>query len=176
MTTAIILGSAVAALLVLFKLFVRWHVKWLDAQSPVGVWTTEHDGSLVTIKFEPDPTSDVKEGLYMQLTQAGGDEKSKESGHWWHHRGTLRMLMLASDTPDQPRFGEDTIYRITFTGPEEITIDPRNGSYERRRAANHCIPMTCPKSSTHLNGVPTFSDKSYEYKRSDSSSTLNSRI
>ena len=54
--------------------------------------------------------------------------------------------------------------------------DPRNGSCERRRAANHCIPMTCPKSSTHLNGVPTFSDKSYEYKRSDSSSTLNSRI
>ena len=78
--------------------------------------------------------------------------------------------------------------------PEQIVIDfdatddrihgqqegrfyhPRNGSCERRRAANHCIPMTCPKSSTHLNGVPTFSDKSYEYKRSDSSSTLNSRI
>ena len=66
--------------------------------------------------------------------------------------------------------------RSAFFPTQSPSPDPRNGSCERRRAANHCIPMTCPKSSTHLNGVPTFSDKPCEYKRSDSSSTLNSRI
>ena len=85
---------------------------------------------------------------------------------------------IVRDLPFPPEDEEKAQEQIVGLGvvPGDVTVHPRNGSCERRRAANHCIPMTCPKASTHLNGVPAFSDKPSEYKRSDSSSTLNCRI
>ena len=123
MKLVLIIVGVVGVLVIVFKLFMRWHMKWLDNQSPVGVWTGENEGNRITIQFDRDPTPDEKEGLYRQLTETGDRNGLKEFGHWWTHRQTLRMMIMASEIPSHPRFGQDTVYHISYTGPEEITID-----------------------------------------------------
>lgn len=119
----IIVLITIGIIVILTILFVRWHLKWLDKQSPLGVWTAEYKGSHITIQFEKDPSPDEKEGVYKQITKRGENEELKEFGHWWSHRQVLRMLILACEIPNHPRFGQDTIYSISYTGDNEIRID-----------------------------------------------------
>ena len=104
-------------------LFVRSHIKWLDKQSPVGIWTAEHDGTEITIQFEQESGSKTKEGIYKQIMKMADEKVIREFGHWISLRSKLRMLILANEIPNHPRFGQDTEYTIYYTGNDRIRID-----------------------------------------------------
>lgn len=107
----------------LLRLFFRSHIRWLDRQNPVGVWTVEHEDTTITLQFEHGPKDGAKEGIYKQLAKGQDGSEKREFGHWCSHREELKMLMLATDIPNHVRFGQDTIYKIWYVGPDSIKIN-----------------------------------------------------
>ena len=91
--------------------FVSAYDRWLDRQTPAGVWIGRTGSGKITLHFEGGPRG----GLYKQLTESGA-APLREFGHWAVERETLRMLILASDVKGHPRFGVDTPYRLTYRG------------------------------------------------------------
>lgn len=92
---------------------------WLGKQSLLGTWVaTPPDGSHVTLQFEGAPQG----GTYKQLTKREG-AVVREFGHWTIKLAELRLIIMASDTKEHPRFGVDTQYWVLFTSKTQITID-----------------------------------------------------
>ena len=121
-------------------LFVRSHIKWLDKQSPAGVWTAEHDGAEITIQFEQEADSKTKEGTYKQITKMPDENVIREFGHWILRRSKLCMLILASEITNHPRFGQDTEYTIYYTGYDRIKIDgPDRSNIVYKRAPDGTV-------------------------------------
>lgn len=110
-------------------LFVRSHIKWLGKQSPVGVWTAEHNGAKITIQFEQESKSNKKEGIYKQITELPDGKTIREFGHWISRRTQLHMLILASEIKNHPRFAQNTVYRILYTGYDSIRINGPDRPY-----------------------------------------------
>ncbi|HEX4796705.1 MAG TPA: hypothetical protein VH370_23135 [Humisphaera sp.] len=106
----LLLGFAVAVLIGAVLAVASAYGRWLDRQSPVGVWIARTAAGRITLQFEGGP----REGLYKQLTESGDASPSREFGHWTVERETLRMLILATDVKRHPRFGADTPYRLTY--------------------------------------------------------------
>lgn len=129
------IGLGVALLIGAIFALVRAFDGWLDRQSPVGVWIARLPSGKVMLQFEGGP----REGLYKQLTDSN-DTLCREFGHWVVERETLRMLILATDVKDHPRFGTDMVYRLTylsfFSKPvRRIQIDgPDRQKFVYRRA------------------------------------------
>jgi hypothetical protein len=119
---AVVVGVLVV-LAILVWLFIRWHVNWLAQQSPLGVWTAEHGESRITLQFDQGSIEPLKEGVYRQITANPDGSEIREWGHWIAHLNQLRMLIMASDIKGHPRFGQDTVYRISYVGPEKIEIN-----------------------------------------------------
>jgi hypothetical protein len=116
-----IVAIAICVLVILIlvaRFLARSHRKWLERQSPVGVWRTTTENQTITLQFEGGP----KEGTYKQLTEAQ-DDSIREFGHWAVHLHELRMLIMATDVPNHSRFGEDTVYEIAYVGPQSIKIN-----------------------------------------------------
>lgn len=104
------LGLGAALLITAMFAFVSAYDRWLDRQSPVGVWIARTPSAKVRLQFEGGP----HEGLYKQLTESGDGTPTREFGCWAVERETLRMLILATDVRGHPRFGTDTVYRLTY--------------------------------------------------------------
>ncbi|MBC8353815.1 MAG: hypothetical protein H8E66_17585 [Planctomycetes bacterium] len=119
-TIGIVTSIAVlaAALVLLYVLFVRWHCKWLEQQTPVGSWTADHDSALIKLIFEGGPS----EGIYKQLVETD-DHAIREFGHWAVQFNTLNMLIMATDVHPHARFGIDTTYQIKYVGFDSIRIE-----------------------------------------------------
>ncbi len=102
---------------VAFVLFCRWHIRWLARQSPAGTWVASLESGSVTIQFEGGP----HQGTYKQLieTETGTE---REFGSWAAHLNTLKMLILATDQSEHPRYGDNTRYDIRYVGPTSILI------------------------------------------------------
>lgn len=77
MTLVYIALGVVAFLIIVFILFVRWHVRWLARQSPIGVWVASLNTGTVTIEFDGGPN----EGTYKQLSE-NEDGADREFGSW----------------------------------------------------------------------------------------------
>ncbi len=103
------LGLGLILLLVAMVLLVKAVDRWLERQSPVGVGIAQTDSGKVKLQFEGGP----REGLYKQLTESG-DTQSREFGHWMVEGETLRIIILATDVRDHPRFGTDVVYQLTY--------------------------------------------------------------
>lgn len=110
------LGFGIVLILLLSAAVVN-HRRWLDKQSPVGVWMADVDGAKVTLQFEGGP----HEGTYKQLV-VSPDGPSREFGHWAARRTALEMLIMASERKDHPRFGQNTHYTIRYVRPDAISI------------------------------------------------------
>lgn len=131
MTFVYIALSVIAFLIVVFTVFVLWHVRWLAQQSPVGVWVASLDTGTVTIQFDGGPS----EGLYKQLTETE-DGADREFGSWATHLNTLELLIMASDQEGHPRFGQSTKYELKYVGPTSILISgPDRPGIRYERAA-----------------------------------------
>jgi len=129
-SAAVIAAIFVAAWFALRR-FAESHRRWLEKQSPVGVWTSTVDGSTVLLQFDGGPC----EGLYSQITQIG-DGSVKEFGHWFSHGNLLRLIIMASDIKGHPRFGIDTEYELRYTAPDRIRIfGPDRPGIEYHRAS-----------------------------------------
>lgn len=113
-----IVVCVLAVLVILVTMLARSHRKWLEQQSPVGVWRSSAEQRNVTLQFEGGP----KEGPYKQVVESA-DQTIREFGHWAIHVRELRMLIMATDIQNHPRFGQDTVYRISYVGPDSIAID-----------------------------------------------------
>ena len=129
MTYLYIALGIIAFLVIAYKLFMRWHLRWLAQQSPAGVWIAQLESGTVTIQFDDGPN----EGLYKQLikTESGSD---REFGNWFSHLGDLKLMIMATDQEDHPRFGISTDYGIRYIGPTRIAIsgpDRPDLTYER---------------------------------------------
>lgn len=120
-------------------LMVRSHRAWVSRQTPVGVWsTTTADGDDVFMRFEGGP----HEGTYGQITKSrAGSER--ELGHWATAGRDMRLLIMASDRTGHPRFGIDTSYEISYTGPDEITVSgPDRPRFVFHRAPDSTVVPT----------------------------------
>jgi hypothetical protein len=97
----------------------RSHRRWLAHQTPAGVWQGMHpERGAVLIAFDGGP----HEGVYRELITLG-DCQSREMGHWATNGNELRLLIMATDVSNHPRFGVDTVYQIRYTGPQRICVD-----------------------------------------------------
>ncbi len=113
---AAILILAAATLVVVWLV---WSLRWTAKQSLVGTWvTTLSDGSHVTLQFEGTPAG----GLYKQLTERNG-VLSREIGHWSINLLKLRMIIMATDCKEHPRFGVDSEYWVAFKASDKVTIN-----------------------------------------------------
>lgn len=121
MSMGIGIGCGIALLLAVIGLVLAAHShrRWVMAQSPAGVWKgIGTDGTSIVMAFDGGP----REGVYREL-RARDAVSMREMGHWAVSGNELRLLIMATDVPDHPRFGQDTLYRISYTGPEEILLD-----------------------------------------------------
>ena len=118
MNIAVITICVLVILIIIVRLLARNHRKWLDQQSPVGVWRTTTQDQTITLQLEGGP----KEGTYQQLTESE-DKTIREFGHWAAHLHELRMLIMATDIQNDSRFGEDAVYEISYVGPQSIKIN-----------------------------------------------------
>ena len=124
MKTLAIIACVVIVLIIAVKLFIRSHVNWLAKQTPVGVWTTQYEGSTITLQFELGPNKEgVQEGLYQQMEKTQNGKETREFGHWFAHMNDLRMLIMGSQINNHPRFGLDTTYVVRYVGPDSISIN-----------------------------------------------------
>lgn len=137
--TAVIVALIVAAWLALRR-FAESHRRWLEKQSPVGVWTSTVDGSTVLLQFDDGPRllqfdDGLREGLYSQVTQTAGGPV-REWGHWCSDGHLLRLIIMASDIKGHERFGIDTEYELRYTAPDRIRISgPDRPRIEYQRAS-----------------------------------------
>ncbi|MFH2047386.1 MAG: hypothetical protein ABIK92_19840 [Pseudomonadota bacterium] len=119
MKILIIIISIIVVLIVIFKMMAKNHKKWLEQQSPTGLWLFENEEKRIILHFEEGP----KEGPYKQLVKLKNGTELKEFGHWASSMNELKMLIMATDEKNNPRFGQDTIFNISYVGPDEIKID-----------------------------------------------------
>ena len=128
---AAVIAALVVAAWFALRRFAESHRRWLEKQSPVGVWTSTVDGSTVLLQFDGGP----REGLYSQVTQTTGGPV-KEFGHWFSHGHLLRLIIMASDIKGHERFGIDTEYELLYTAPDRIRIlGPDRPGIEYNRAS-----------------------------------------
>jgi len=113
-----IVVCALAVLVVLLYVMARSHRKWLDQQSPVGVWRTSVGEETITLQFEGGP----HEGTYKQLAESA-KKRTREFGCWEARQNELHMLIMATDIRNHPRFGQDTPYGILYVGADSIEIN-----------------------------------------------------
>ncbi len=127
-TTTIVIISVVGVLVLWFAYSFSWTAK----QTVLGTWVAVlPSGERVTLQFEGEP----KGGTYKQLIKHA-DREIREFGHWRLRFAELRLLIMATDTKDHPRFGVDTLHFITF-GTSRFTIDgPDRKKWMFERAAD----------------------------------------
>lgn len=129
-TTPILLFVGIAVIIAVFA----YSISWTRKQSLVGTWVLVFpDGTSVTMQFEGEP----KGGLYKQIIKREGSE-TREFGHWvLENLASLRLVMMATDIKEQPRFGVDTQYWVSFSNKSQIRIDgPDRPKWTLRKAAN----------------------------------------
>src|SRR5688572_28880012 len=101
MSTTVIVIIAVVAVL---ALWFAYSFSWTAKQTVLGTWVAVlPSGERVTLQFEGEP----KGGTYKQLIKRT-DGEIREFGHWTLRLTDLRLLIMATDTKDHPRFGVDT--------------------------------------------------------------------
>src|SRR5262245_50490459 len=128
-TTGIIITSVVGLLLLWFV----YSLFWASKQSLLGTWVAVlSDGQHVPLQFEGELTG----GTYKQLLQRERVE-TREFGHWTIKLTDLRLIIMATDIKDHPRFGVDSQYWVLFSNKSQITIDgPDRKKWTFRKAAD----------------------------------------
>jgi hypothetical protein len=113
-TTSIVIIAIVAVI----ALWFAYSFSWTAKQTVLGTWVAVlPSGERVTLQFEGEP----KAGTYKQLIKRA-DGEIREFGHWTLRLTELRLLIMATDIKDHPRFGVDTPHQVTF-GTRQFTID-----------------------------------------------------
>jgi hypothetical protein len=127
MSTPIIITAAC-----LIAAWFAWSFSWTAKQTLLGTWVAAlPDGTHVTLQFE----GDRKGGTYKQLVKRNGAE-SREFGHWIIKILELRLIIMATDVSQHPRFGVDTKYWVNFTNKDQVTINgPERPKWNFQRAA-----------------------------------------
>src|SRR5438128_2460309 len=129
MSAPAIVGIGAAALLVAW---FTWSLSWTARQTLLGTWVaTLPDGAQVTLQFEGAASG----GLYKQLTKRDA-VVLREFGHWTIKFLRLRMIIMATDVKEHPRFGIDTQYWVTYKNSRQMTINgPDRHKWIFQRAA-----------------------------------------
>jgi len=122
-----------------------WSLSWTTKQTLLGTWVAAlPDGSHVILQFE----GDRKGGTYKQLSKRDGIE-SREFGHWAIKTIELRLVIMAIDKKEHPRFGIDTKYWVNFTNKDRVTIngpERPKGTFQRA-AAGIKLDFDAPKTT-----------------------------
>ena len=115
MNSPVVIAVAIACLMVAW---LAWSFSWTAKQTLLGAWVVAlPNGTQVTLQFD----GERKGGTYKQLSKQNGVE-SREFGHWTIKLLEVRLLIMATDIKDHPRFGLDTRYWLNFTNKDQITI------------------------------------------------------
>jgi hypothetical protein len=124
-------GILLLVVIAILALAARSYRLWLAKQTPAGVWIGRGaDGATVLVAFDGGP----REGVYRELREQA-ETSVRELGHWAVSGSRLRLMIMATDVPDHPRFGQDTIYRIGYKGTQQIAVNgPDRPSLELERA------------------------------------------
>jgi len=142
MTTTTIVIIVIVGILVLW---FAYSLLWTAKQSVLGTWVAVLPGNeRVELQFEGGP----KGGTYKQVIKRA-DGETREFGHWTLRLADLRLIIMATDIKDHPRFGVDTQHWVTFSSGPQITIDgPDRKKWTFRRASDVVkIEFDVPKSN-----------------------------
>jgi hypothetical protein len=144
MSTGVIVTVAVGCVGVAW---CAWSFSWSAKQTLVGTWAALlPDGTDVTLQFEGERGG----GLYKQLSKRNGAEL-REFGHWTMKVLELRLIIMATDVKEHPRFGVDTQYWVNFGSKDQVTINgPERPKWILRRAADGLWEL---KRSVQARGV-----------------------
>jgi hypothetical protein len=143
MKTLLIVFSCLAGGFVVFLIIYN---AWAQKQRLLGAWVASiSDGSLITIQFEGSQQG----GTYKQLVHRG-DKQFREFGHWVRGMGFLKMIIMATDIPNHPRFGQDIQYNVSWIDKNTLTIDgPERVKWQFERATNDLkIEFDTPATTT----------------------------
>jgi hypothetical protein len=135
----IILGCLTVAFIIFLVIYNRWAMK----QSLPGTWVMSmSDGSLIIMQFEGGES----EGTYKQLLRRD-DEQLRQFGHWVRGMGFVKMIIMATDMPNHPRFGQDTQYNVSWLDRDSFTINgPERAKWQLKRATTDVrIDFDAPK-------------------------------
>ena len=124
----------IIAIVVVVFLFFAYSFYWTAKQTVLGTWVALlPTGERVTVQFE----GEQKGGAYKQLIKRT-DGEVREFGHWTLRLTELRLVIMATDNKDNPRFGVDTQYWVTFnTGKRQFIIDgPDRKKWKFEKAAD----------------------------------------
>ena len=139
-TTLFIIGGVLCLLVV----WLLYSFVWVGKQSLLGTWVAVlPDGTHVTLQFEGEPRG----GTYKQLTKRDGGTV-REFGHWTIKLSDLRLIIMATDTKEHPRFGVDTQYWVWFANKDQVRIDgPDRPKWTFRKAPGMpAIDFDAPKT------------------------------
>lgn len=122
----------IIAFVVVLVLWFAFSFYWTAKQTILGTWMAViPSGERVTLQFEGEPNG----GTYKQLSKRS-DGETREFGHWTLRLTELRLIIMATDVKDHPRFGVDTQHWITF-GTNQFIIDgPDRKKLTFQRAAD----------------------------------------
>jgi hypothetical protein len=139
---------------ILIGIIVVWLILsaiWMTKQSLVGSWVANlPDGTHVTMQFE----GAQKGGTYTQLIKRDGTVL-REFGHWTINLADLRLIIMASDTREHPRFGVDTQYWVAWEGKSQVTINgPDRPKWVFRRATD-AVKITFDSTSIAQRASPS---------------------
>jgi hypothetical protein len=116
MQTTLIVAGVVIGIVVVWLIL---SAVWMTKQSLVGSWVASlPDGTHVIVQFE----GAQKGGTYKQLIKRDGTAL-REFGHWTINLADLRLIIMASETKEHPRFGLDTQYWVAWQGRSQVTIN-----------------------------------------------------
>ena len=114
-TTFLIAG----AVLCLLFIWLPYSFVWVGKQSLLGSWVAAlPDGTHVTLQFAGDP----KGGTYKQLLKKDGNTL-REFGHWTINLTDLRLIIMATDIKEHPRFGVEDHSSVWFANKAQVRLD-----------------------------------------------------
>jgi hypothetical protein len=129
MSTTIVVIIAVVGVIVLW---LAYSFYWTAKQSVLGTWVAVFpSGERVTLQFE----GERKGGTYRQLIKRT-DTEVREFGHWTLRLSELRLIIMATDIKDHPRFGVDTQHWVTFATNQFTINGPDRKKWVFQRAAD----------------------------------------
>jgi hypothetical protein len=109
--------AGVAVVLIVSYVLLKRHFLWVAKQSPAGIWKHARGSREVLLAFDGGP----RQGTYKKLDREEGGVR-REFGSWKGFGHDLRILVMATDQKDHPRFGVETKFVIFYPGPNRIRI------------------------------------------------------
>ncbi|MCP4677780.1 MAG: hypothetical protein GY854_20130 [Deltaproteobacteria bacterium] len=117
----LIIVAVVVVVILVIRALYKSHIKWIQNQTPGGVWVYEDSLEKITLQFNREPEDNLQQGSYYKLIEKDGEARSVNN-RWFTRIMDLRTLPMASEDKENEPVGQEIQHTIAYTGPAEITV------------------------------------------------------